>query len=51
NGWIKKLSILIDDNKKARQMGMNGHNFVKENFSWDKIARKFLDMLNLHGIN
>ena len=46
NGWIEKLSILINDNKKAKQMGMAGRDFVKENFSWNKIARKFITILN-----
>ena len=51
SSWIEKLSILINDNKKARQMGTNGHNFVKENFSWDKIAERFVEILNSHDIN
>jgi glycosyltransferase involved in cell wall biosynthesis len=46
NGWIQKLSILINDNEKAKQMGTAGRNFVKDNFSWDKIAKKFITILN-----
>jgi len=46
NGWIEKLSILINDNKKAKQMGVAGRNFVINNFSWDKITRKFITMVN-----
>ncbi|MBI3639025.1 MAG: glycosyltransferase family 4 protein [Thaumarchaeota archaeon] len=45
-GWIEKLSILINDNKKAKQMGTAGRDFVKENFGWDKIAKKFITILN-----
>ncbi|MDE1828983.1 MAG: glycosyltransferase family 4 protein [Thaumarchaeota archaeon] len=44
-GWIQKLSLLINDNKKAKQMGTAGRNFVKDNFSWDKIAKKFVTVL------
>ena len=46
NGWIEKLSILINDNKKAKQMGMAGRDFVKDNFSWNKIAKKFITILD-----
>ena len=46
NGWIEKLSILINDNEKAKQMGVAGRNFVMDNFSWDKIAKKFITILN-----
>ena len=39
-----KLSILFNDDEKARQMGINGKRFVVENFSWDKIAKDFVIM-------
>ncbi len=39
--WIDKISFLLNDEKKAYQMGVEGRKFVKENFSWDVIARKF----------
>ena len=48
HGWIEKLSILINDSKKAKQMGVTGRNFVKDNFSWDNIARKFVDILSFY---
>lgn len=44
--WIDKLSILINDPKKAKQMGETGRKFVIENFSWEKIARQFSDFVN-----
>lgn len=44
-GWIEKLTILIHDNKKAKQMGIAGRKFVIKNFSWDVITRKFLTIL------
>ncbi len=51
NGWIKKLSLLINDEQKRREMGEEGRKFVEENFNWNKIAKKFLDILKKHGIN
>jgi len=41
--WIDKLSILINDNKKARQMGKAGRSFITKNFNWEWIAKEFLD--------
>ena len=40
-GWIEKISLLLNDEKKSHQMGLNGRKFVEENFNWDVIARKF----------
>ena len=40
-----KLSLLINDQEKAKQMGKNGKSFVEENFSWDKIAKDFVVIL------
>jgi len=42
-GWIEKLSLLINDNKKRREMGSEGRKFVESNFNWDLITRRFLD--------
>jgi len=39
--WKEKISILLNDRKKQLEMGENGREFVKENFSWDKIAKEF----------
>ena len=38
---IRKISILINDSQKSKQMGNVGQNFVKENFTWDEIASDF----------
>ena len=40
--WIKKLSLLINDEQKRKIMGENGRKFIEENFSWNKIAKEFL---------
>lgn len=39
---ISKLSMLFDDQNKAKQMGINGKKFVEDNFSWEKIAEDFI---------
>ena len=49
-GWIEKLSLLINDKEKRKTMGEEGRKFVEENFSWDKIAKEFLDILKKHNI-
>ena len=43
--WIKKLSILIKDEQLRKDMGDSGRKFVEENFSWDKIAKEFVNIL------
>ncbi len=51
DGWIEKLSLLINDKEKRKTMGENGRKFVEENFNWNKIAKEFLDILKKHGVN
>ncbi len=51
NGWIEKLSLLINDEQKRKDMGEKGRKFVEENFSWDKIAQDFLIIFKKMGIN
>jgi glycosyltransferase involved in cell wall biosynthesis len=48
--WIEKLTILIDDKQKRKNMGNNGRKFVEENFSWDKIAKEFLKNIEKNSI-
>ena len=43
--WIRRISELINDKEKINQIGTNGHNFINENFLWDKIADEFLGMI------
>ena len=40
---IDKISILLNDKKLASQMGKTGRQFVIDSFSWDVIAKRFLD--------
>ena len=48
--WIEKLSLLINDKQKRETMGNAGRKFVEDNFSWEKITKKFLDVLKEVGI-
>jgi len=50
NGWIEKLSLLINDEQKRKMMGEEGRKFVEENFNWNKIAKEFLDILKYNGL-
>jgi glycosyltransferase involved in cell wall biosynthesis len=45
DSWIRKLSILITDNEKASEMSRKNYNFIKDNFSWETIARKFCELI------
>ena len=40
---IDKISILLNDKKLALEMGKAGRKFVINNFSWDVIAKRFLN--------
>jgi glycosyltransferase involved in cell wall biosynthesis len=41
---IEKITILINDNKTARLMGSAGKIFVTDNFSWEIIAKRFINI-------
>ena len=47
-GWIEKLSILINDTAKARQMGTAGRKFVTDNFGWHVIGKRLAQILEDH---
>lgn len=48
--WINKITLLLNDQQKARSMGQAGRKFVEQRFTWEKIAKDFLtsvkDMMN-----
>lgn len=46
-GWIDNISLLINDQVRSRRIGEAGQKFVKENFSWEKIAKDFLKITKL----
>jgi len=41
--WIEKISFLLNDEKIAHKMGLAGRKFVEDNFSWNIIAKKFIN--------
>ena len=47
---LDKLSLLFSNSEKAKEMGKNGKEFVKNNFNWDKICNDFLNHLKKHNI-
>ena len=40
---IEKISLLLQDKELASSMGIKGKEFVMNNFSWDVIAKRFLE--------
>ena len=46
NDVIEKISLLLDDQSKRYQMGVAGHQFVKNNFSWEQITKRFIEIMN-----
>ncbi len=48
--WIEKLSMLVKDKQKRETMGNAGRKFVEDNFSWEKIAKDFIKILEGYNI-
>ena len=46
NSWIEKLTLLVNEKKKADKMALSGYDFVKQNFTWDTIASDFARIAN-----
>ena len=42
---LDKISILINDKEKSKEMGENGRNFIKREFSLEASARNFLNII------
>ena len=42
--WIKLVSKLINDEKLAIEMGRRGSRMILNNYSWDKLSEKFLEI-------
>jgi len=51
NDWIKKLSLLVNDEQKRKTMGESGRMFIEENFNWNKVAKEFLEIIKKEKIN
>jgi len=44
---VKKISYFLENQKESKQMGSYGKSFIKENFSWEKIADGFVKKVKL----
>jgi glycosyltransferase involved in cell wall biosynthesis len=42
--WSKLVSKLLNDEKLATEMGKRGSRMILNNFSWDKLSEKFLEI-------
>ena len=47
---FEKLSTLLNNLEKSKEMGNKGREFVKNNFNWDKICNDFLNHLKKYNI-
>ena len=47
---FEKLSLILNNLEKSKEMGKKGKNFVKDNFNLDKICNDFLNHLKKHGV-
>ena len=47
---FEKLSTLLNNLEKSKEMGNKGREFIKNNFNWDKICNDFLNHLKKHNI-
>jgi len=45
DGWIEKLSLLVNDEQKRDKMGNVGRQFVEDNFSWEIITKDIIKKL------
>lgn len=45
NAWIEKIRLLLNDKKLAEKFGENGRQFVETEFSWEKMARDFVGIV------
>ena len=46
NEYIDKISILIKDEKKRKEMGNNEYEYVKNNFTWKEVVKEFVSVAN-----
>ena len=47
---FEKLSTLLNNLEKSKEMGNKGKEFVKNNFNWDKICNDFLNHLKKYNV-
>ena len=47
--WIEKITLLLNDRVLAQKFGENGRKFVEQGFSWDTMAKNFVDILEKYS--
>jgi len=45
NNLIEKLTLLINDRQRSKQISLSGYNFIKEHFTWDIVANNFVKII------
>ena len=50
DGWVEKISILINDKEKILEMGENSYQFITNEFNWEKISNDFLEIIKKSNI-
>lgn len=48
NTWIEKIKLLLNDKTLAQRFGENGRQFVEREFSWEKMAKNFVRIVESH---
>lgn len=48
NAWIEKIKLLLTDKNLAQKLGENGRQFVEREFSWEKMAKNFVRIVEDH---
>ncbi len=44
--YIDKILILINDEKKRKEMGIDEYEYVKNNFTWKEVVKEFVSVIN-----
>lgn len=45
NAWIEKIKLLLNDKRLAEKFGENGRQFIETEFSWEKMAKDFVGIV------
>jgi len=45
NDIIEKLNELLNNNVRAKEMGIEGTKLIKKEFNWERVAKNFLNII------
>ena len=45
---VDRIHKLLDDPDFAQKLALNGNNFAKKEFSWETIADRFIEIININ---